>query len=74
MTWVVHGTEALRGMHRRYKFLFVLTAAWAPILLATIPLLACSVVILATSLFFVSVSNHSTPSLSRHSGSHHEEP
>ncbi len=71
MTLIVHPVKALRTLHRRYKFLFVLAAAWAPIILSRIPLLACGIVITSTTLFFVSVSNQSTPPTS--TGSHHEE-
>lgn len=60
-----HGIRALRALHRRTKLLFALAAAWAPIVLARSPLLALSVLIVASALFFVSVSqaNSSSPQL-----------
>jgi hypothetical protein len=50
---------SLRALHRGYKLLFVLFAAWAPLVLSHVPVLACLVAVLATVLFFVSVSQPS---------------
>jgi hypothetical protein len=75
MSFIIHRAEALRALNRRYKLVFVLAAAWAPILLKDSPLLAASVVLVATTLFLVSVSNRTTSSNSKSpSGTHHEEP
>ena len=73
MSGVVSIVRALRALSRRYKLLFVLAAAWAPILLRRSPLLACSVVLFATALFFVSVSSRPAIESTQSSGTHDEE-
>ena len=44
----------LRSLKRGYKILFVLIAAWAPIVFISTPLLAALVGLVATVLFFLS--------------------
>ena len=67
--------EALRALRRGHKVLLVLIAAWAPLVLARIPVLAALIVALATALFFLSVSPTALPGTSHSSalGVHDEE-
>ena len=74
MTLTVEIAQALRAMPRRYKVLFVLAAAWAPILFARSPLLACGVIVVATALFWVSVSNRVLSPCASKSGTPDAEP
>ena len=64
---LLRAVEALRALRRGHKVLLVLIAAWAPLLLARIPLLAALIVALATALFFLSVSPTDLPSASHSS-------
>ena len=62
----------LQGLSRFAKFILVLTAAWAPLLLAGQPWLAASVVLGATVLFFIAAAKLVPEAASNPEGDIHE--
>ena len=43
----------LQGLHRRYKFAILLTAAWAPVIFPRRPFMAAGILVIATALFLI---------------------